>query len=84
MQIFNQYSAVFSLIVPLVLLGVAMAWRKRPFLSRASLLMGLALLAILGFFLLQPEADSVPPGEVERLLSGSSGQPVFLELYSDY
>ncbi len=84
MQIFNQYSAVFLLIVPVFLLAMAAAWRERPFLSRSSLIIALLLLIVLGAFLLQPEADGVATGQVERLLSGAPGQPVFIELYSDY
>ena len=84
MQIFNQYSAVFLLIAPFFLLAMAVVWRERPFLSRSSLIIGLLLLIVLGAFLLQPEADGVAPDRVERLLSGSPGQPVFIELYSDY
>lgn len=84
MQVFNQYSAVFSLVIPLGLLTVAVVGRKRPFLSRGALVLGLLLLVIAGFFLLQPETNNLSPGQVETLLAAAPGQPVFLEIYSDY
>jgi len=84
MQIFNQYSAVFSLILPLGLLAAAIVWRRRPFLSRSALIIGLLLLVSVGYFLLQPEANSVASDQALALLDAPSGQPVFIELYSDY
>ncbi len=83
MQIVNQYSAVFSLVLPLGLLVLAVVWRQRPYLSRLSLIGGLLALVVVGYFLLQTEPKGAAANEVEMLLA-APGQPVFLELYSDY
>lgn len=83
MQIVNQYSAVFSLVLPLGLLVLAVVWRQRPLLSRLSLIGGLLALVVVGYFLLQTETKGSAANEVEMLLA-APGQPVFLELYSDY
>ncbi len=84
METINQYSAVFALIFPLALLGISIAWRKRPFLSRTALIIGLLLLIGIGYFLLQPEANNTAPDQALALLDTPPGQPVFIELYSDY
>jgi hypothetical protein len=83
MQIINQYSAFMTLILPLGLLALAVVLRQRPLLSRLSLIGGLLALIVAGYFLLQTEAKETAPDQVETLLA-APGQPVFLELYSDY
>ena len=83
MQIVNQYSAVFSLVLPLGLLVLAVVWRRRPLLSRLSLIGGLLALIVVGYFLLQTETKGIAANQVETMLA-APGRPVFLELYSDY
>ncbi len=89
MQLVNQYSALFSLILPVGLLATAVVWRHHPLRSRIVGGFGLLLLVFIGYFLIQPEADAVAVNEVERLLTAADGRPpdnrpLFLYLYSDY
>ena len=84
MQLINQYSAVWALILPLGLLVTAVRLRRQPVISRLIGGAGLVLLVYIGYFLIQPEANPVPVNEVEAMLAAPSGRPIFLELYSDY
>ena len=84
MQIANQYSAVMALIFPFGLIGLAVARRHKPFISRLAGGLGLLLLTLIGFYLLQPEPGGTSVDETTQLLAIGSGQPLFVELYSDY
>jgi len=84
MQIVNQYSAIFSLILPVGLLATAVLWRRHPLRSRIVGGFGLLLLVFIGYFLLQPEADAAAVNEVEAMLAAPDERPLFIYLYSDY
>ncbi|MFQ5419611.1 MAG: hypothetical protein ACE5EY_04535 [Anaerolineae bacterium] len=84
MQLVNQYSAVFSLILPLGLLATAVLRRQNTRFSRIVGGIGLLLLIFLGFPLIQSETNAVPATEVEAMLAARDGRPLFLELYSNY
>ena len=84
MQFVNQYSAVLGLILPLGFIGLAFAWRRNTAVSRIVGGIGLLLFAAIGFFLVQPETNNISANEVALLLQTAPGQPVFIELYSNY
>ena len=66
------------------LIGLAFYFRQHAAMSRLIGSAGLLLVAIIGFFLVQPETNRATVDEVTQLLETSPGTPVFIELYSDY
>jgi drug/metabolite transporter (DMT)-like permease len=83
MSIFNQYSAVFIvLIIGLLPIGLLLRRtlpQRRPF----ALFGGLVLLGGIMFLFLRPDTNGVKASEVEVVLAGN-GRLALLELYSDY
>ncbi|KAA3664544.1 MAG: hypothetical protein DWQ04_05225 [Chloroflexi bacterium] len=84
MQFVNQYSAIFALIIPFGLIGLAISLRRNSTISRLVGGVGLLLFTAVGFFLVQPETNNSSANDVALLLNAAPGQPVFIELYSDY
>ena len=81
-QVFNHFSFLLF-VVPVVLLLLFLLLRgKRSRLKQVAAIT-LLVIAVLGYFLLQPGSDSVEGSQAENLLATSQG-PVLVEVYSDY
>jgi FtsH-binding integral membrane protein len=82
-QLFNQYSAIL-LFTAVGLAIVALIVSRLPAARRrVGWLVGLAALLFAGLFAFQPDPAGVTASEWTTLLA-TGGQPVLLELYSDY
>ncbi len=83
MTIFNQYSAVFILLI-IGLLPIGLLLRRTPPQRRpAAFFGGLVLLAAIMFLFLRSDTNGVQASEIEVVLAGN-GRLALLELYSDY
>lgn len=83
MTLFNQYSAVLTIVfVGLIPIGLFVR-RAAPKRRLSALIGGVALLVGAIFILLRPQPNSASAADVAQLLAGN-GRPVLIQLYSDY
>ncbi len=82
-QLFNQFSFLLFIAIPLLLLLVYTFSREKG--SRLLQLgsVGLLGLVVVGYFLLRPGTRQAMGSEIETVLGGSE-RPVLLEVYSNY